>query len=134
MEVESCGKCGAPRGAQHAPMCDSRSLRYNAGKTRWSLFPFDAAAEIVKVLMFGAKKYAVGNWQKGTDWTETYDSTIRHLVDWRCGKDYDEDSKCLVLAHAGCNILFLIWYQIRKVGRDDRQLELPLKEMVDASH
>lgn len=126
---ERCGKCDAPVGLPHKSLeCAEKSLRYNAGKTRWSLFPFDAAAEIVKVLMYGADKYAPGNWQKGCNWMDTYDSLMRHMVAYRAGEDVDPGSGLLHLGHAGCNILFLLWYQLHKIGEDDRQIELPLRE------
>ena len=94
--------------------------RFNEGKTKWSLFPFEAAREIVKVLEFGAKKYGSHNWQKGLVFSETFESLQRHILAWYNGEDKDEETGLSHLAHAGCNILFLIWFSINNRGVDDR--------------
>ena len=97
------------------------SARSNAGKLEWCLFPFEAAEEIVKVLTYGARKYAVGNWEKGCPWTDTYNSLLRHLVAWRSGEDYDPETKLLHLGQIGCNVVFLLMYQLKSWGKDDRR-------------
>lgn len=96
------------------------ATRHNAGKLRWSLLPAEGVEPIVRVLMHGAGKYGDHNWRKGMGWTETYDSTQRHLQDWLRGEDLDKDSGLPNLAHAGCNIVFLLAYAVMGVGTDDR--------------
>jgi hypothetical protein len=96
-------------------------VKKDAGKLRWSLLPWDAVEEVVKVLMFGAEKYADRNWEKGMDYGRLFDASLRHKVDWwQKGATVAEDSKIHHLAHDACDILFLLAYELRKQGNDDR--------------
>ncbi len=86
--------------------------RDDSGKTNWSLMPFEAVEEINKVLDFGAKKYAEWNWTNsgGMKHSRVINSCLRHLFAYLRGEDKDPESGLSHLAHAGCNILFLIYY------------------------
>ncbi|MCK1479342.1 hypothetical protein IVB27_32530 [Bradyrhizobium sp. 197] len=90
------------------------------GKDPWSLAPFDAFSAIVKVLKFGAEKYAPRNWEKGMLWSRPFDALMRHLTAWWEGEKCDSDTGYSHLWHAGCCIVFLIAYEIRGIGQDDR--------------
>jgi hypothetical protein len=98
----------------------SEGRKDDAGKAPWHLVPFDAVGCIVKVLDFGAKKYGPRNWEKGMDWSRCFDATIRHLTAWHGGEARDAETGFSHLWHAGCCILFLIAYELRGTGRDDR--------------
>lgn len=89
-----------------------KGLRYNNNKPKMGLLPLLATQEIAKVLTYGAIKYAPFNWTKGLSWTETLDSALRHLTLWQLGETNDRESGLKHLAHAGCNILFLITYEL----------------------
>ncbi len=119
---DTCLKCRYNRTSEPAPV--HLSMRFNKGKLNWGLFPMTAAGEVVKVLMYGARKYTVGNWQKGCPWVETWESAMRHMILWRDGEDIDPESGCHHLAHVCCNMLFLLWYWPRKVGQDDRKEQI----------
>lgn len=96
-------------------------VKKDNGKLRWSLLPWDAVEKVVEVLEFGAKKYDDRNWEKGMDWSRLFDADIRHKVDWwQKGEHTASDSKISHLAHAACNSLFALAYELRKVGKDDR--------------
>lgn len=95
-------------------------VKYDAGKAPWHLVAFDAIAEIVAVLDFGAKKYAARNWEAGMDWDRPFGACLRHLTAWWMGEDKDQETGLSHLAHAGCCIMFLIAYEIRGVGVDTR--------------
>lgn len=56
-------------------------VKKDLGKRRWSLLPWDAVEEVVKVLEFGAQKYADRNWEKGMDWDRLFDASMRHKID-----------------------------------------------------
>lgn len=101
-----------------------RGSRFNENKPRWSLLPRLALVPVVKVLMYGAKKYEPYNWAKGLSYSETCDSLLRHVNDWRGGETNDAESGCHHLAHAACNILFLLHFELnpdRYGNLDDRQ-------------
>lgn len=90
------------------------------GKAPWGLLPYDAIGGIVKVLAFGAKKYAPRNWEVGMDWNRPFDALMRHLTAWWAGDKCDSDTGYSHLWHAGCCILFLIAYEMRGIGTDNR--------------
>lgn len=96
-------------------------VKKDEGKLRWSLLPWDAIREVVKVLMFGAKKYDDRNWEKGMGWDRLFDATMRHNVDWWQFREKEaSDSRISHLAHMACDILFLLAYELRGVGDDNR--------------
>jgi hypothetical protein len=97
-----------------------QAVKFDNGKLRWSLIPRDSVRAILNILEIGAKKYAARNWEKGMDWSRPFDACIRHLTSWWNGEHKDPDTGYSHLWHAGCNILFLIAYELRSVGKDDR--------------
>lgn len=96
------------------------AVKHDEGKLPWDLMPFDALEEVVKVLRFGAAKYAPRNWEAGLPWSRIFSSAMRHLVQWFKGDDVDRESGLHPLAHAACCVLFLLAYVLRKSGNDDR--------------
>jgi len=95
-------------------------VKKDAGKDPWHLVPWDAVRAIVKVLQFGANKYAPRNWEKGMAWSRPYDALMRHMTAWWEGEHKDAETGFSHLWHAGCCILFLIAFEIRGIGKDDR--------------
>ena len=104
----------------------SEGRKDDQGKARFSLLPWDAMKAIVKVLLFGAKKYGDRNWEAGMDWDRLFDALLRHLTDWwqrndkGHGPGRDADTGYSDLWHAGCCVLFLITYELRGIGKDTR--------------
>ncbi len=80
-------------------------------KLRWDLLPVDPIRQIVRVLTFGAEKYAADNWQHVPQpFDRYYAAAMRHLTDWRDGERYDRETGIHHLAHAACCMLFLLWF------------------------
>lgn len=98
----------------------SGGIKHDAGKPPMSLLPFDALVEVAKVLQFGAQKYAPGNWSKGLAHARLSDAALRHIGDYVEGRDLDPESKLEHLAHAACDLLFLIWMRKHRPDLDDR--------------
>ncbi|MDK7375491.1 MULTISPECIES: dATP/dGTP diphosphohydrolase domain-containing protein [Weeksella] len=96
------------------------AVRYNGEKLRWSLVDFDALEDMVKVLEFGAKKYADNNWKKGLFTTEICESLIRHLTAYMRGEDIDPESGLPHTGHILCNAMFLSYMQRFKPDFDTR--------------
>ena len=91
--------------------------KYDAGKDPWHLLPWVAVREVVRVLEHGRKKYAPNNWQLVPDARDRYFSAaVRHLTAWHNGEDLDAESGLHHLAHAGCCVLFLLWFSLRPSG------------------
>lgn len=87
--------------------------KFDAGKTEWTLLPFDEVEEVVRVLMNGAKKYGIDNWKKCDDIKHYEDALLRHVVSYIAGakKDNGPGGDGLShLAHAVCNCLFLMYF------------------------
>jgi hypothetical protein len=84
-------------------------LKFDDGKPRWELLPFDAVGAVVDVLTFGAKKYAPNSWRALENGRERYTGALlRHLVAWNAGEQIDPESGLHHLAHVACNALFLV--------------------------
>ena len=92
------------------------------GKEPWHLLPYDALTEVVKVLQHGEQKYTARNWEKGMNWSRLHAATNRHLNQkwWQKRETEDAESGLMHLAHATCDLLFLLAYELRSVGEDDR--------------
>lgn len=84
-------------------------VKFDAGKLDYTLVPWDGLEEIVKVLEFGAKKYARDNWRhvEGAE-TRYMAAAFRHLVAYQMHNDVDPETGLSHLAHAGCCLLFLL--------------------------
>jgi hypothetical protein len=82
------------------------------GKPMWDLLPLEQVEHIVDVLTFGAQKYGPHQWRNVDDAEDRYFAALmRHLVAWRSGRTYDEESSLKHLGHAGCCLLFLMWLE-----------------------
>lgn len=95
-------------------------IKHDQHKDPWHLLPWDAVRGIVRVLAFGAGKYGDRNWENGLAWSRCHSAAIRHLSSWWQREGRDPETGYSHLWHAGCCILFLIAYEMRKTGTDDR--------------
>ena len=84
-----------------------RAERDNKGKPQYSLLPLDYLESGVRVLEFGAKKYARNNHRKGLVLTEVIDSLMRHLTALQRGEFIDPESGLPHIGHIQCNAMFL---------------------------
>ena len=89
-------------------------------KTRYDLLPPEFLEETAKVLTFGAQKYSAHNWAQGASWSRYFSAMMRHMWAWWKGEDNDPETGFSHLAHAACCLSFLIAYQLRDLGEDDR--------------
>ncbi|HVJ31682.1 MAG TPA: dATP/dGTP diphosphohydrolase domain-containing protein [Terriglobia bacterium] len=102
----------------------SEGRKDDGGKDPWHLAPFDAFRAIIKVLAFGAQKYAPRNWENGMAWSRCFAALMRHLTSWWEGEPCDPETGFSHLWHAGCCICFLISFELRAIGTDDRPTRL----------
>jgi hypothetical protein len=83
--------------------------KLDVGKDRYDLVPEVAEELFVKVLTFGASKYAPQNWRLVPDWAPRYFAALRrHLAAWRRGERLDPETGLPHLAHAMCCVAFLL--------------------------
>jgi hypothetical protein len=114
---------------------DNSGIKYDEHKPRWDLLPFDALNEIAKVMTYGAIKYEPRNWEHGMSWNRVFASMQRHLSAWFHGNNIDDESKMSHLAHAACCMLYLLAFEVRREGIDDRPklTDAAIKNMKDCS-
>lgn len=96
----------------------SPGIKSDAGKLEYHLLPTNAIRAVVKVLMYGVydaptpaggKGYGEGNWQHVPEAKKRYyNAAMRHVTDWWDGEKNDKGSGLPHLAHAACDILFLL--------------------------
>jgi len=87
-------------------------------KLDWTLLPWSSVKSIVAVLQGGAKRYGRENWKQVPDARRRYTAALhRHLYAVTDGEWLDPDDNLPHLAHAGCCILFLLWF-----GDDDADI------------
>lgn len=96
-------------------------VKADQDKPRFDLIPPDFLTQMSEVLTYGAKKYSPNNWSKGADWSRYYSAMQRHMWAWWGGEDTDPETGLSHLAHAACCLAFLMAYQNRSIGQDDRQ-------------
>lgn len=95
-------------------------VKADEGKAAYDLIPVEGPAAVAQVLAYGAKKYAPRNWEQGMAWSRPYSAIHRHLAAWWSGETRDPDTGYSHLWHVATNVFFLIAYENRGVGKDDR--------------
>lgn len=94
-------------------------FKADSGKPDWTLFPFDGAEDVVRVLERGAQKYARDNWRIVPDAITRYRAAaLRHLAADALGEVNDPETGLPHLAHAGCCLLFVL--ALRRAAREPR--------------
>jgi len=90
------------------PEPEEIGLKFDTDKPDYSLTPWAALEEVVKVLTYGAKKYSRDNWQHVTPFKERYlAAALRHIVAYARGETIDPESGLHHLAHAATSLCYL---------------------------
>ena len=131
-----CKYCGEPLAA-HAPgsnQCRAKpkspvteatahqAVKHDDGKPRYDLVPPEALDALSRVLTFGAAKYSERNWEKGMDWGRVFGAMMRHAWAWWRGEHKDPETGYSHLWHVLCCAAFLVTYEQRRIGKDDRHV------------
>lgn len=106
-----CDSCGeiAPFEEPEPP----KDAKHDAGKARWGLLPWPAVARVVAVLGYGAANHGAESWRTLPDARRRYfEALMRHLLAWWGGETHDPESGEHHLAHAACNVLFLLALEV----------------------
>lgn len=98
----------------------STGKKHDGGKPSMALLSPAALIEVAKVLDFGAKKYDAWNWKGGFKWGRLASAVLRHIFAWLSGEDKDPETGLSHLAHAMCGLMFLVDFEVNKIGEDDR--------------
>lgn len=98
------------------PIKDNKPIdaKTGNGKLDWTLLPYSALEETVKVLDFGGKKYPRDSWKaKSGNYLQRYQAAaMRHLVEIIKGNNIDPESGLPHAAHLACNALFLTDFEL----------------------
>lgn len=97
-----------------------KAQKFDDNKPPLDLIPYSALELEARVLAFGAKKYDAHNWRQGMDWSRLIGAALRHVNAFNAGEDLDPESGLSHLGHARCCLGFLIEYQKKGLGTDDR--------------
>lgn len=92
----------------------------DGGKAPHHLIAPEIQDALAQVLDFGARKYAPRNWEHGMSWSRPFSALMRHMWAWWRGEGKDPETGFSHLHHAACCIMFLVAYEARSVGHDDR--------------
>lgn len=104
---------------------DGQGRKDDAGKTPYDLLPPELLEQVAQVLAVGAGKYAPRNWERGMRWGRPFAALMRHMWAWWRGEDRDAETGLSHLAHAACCIAFLLAFEQRRIGEDDRPKGTP---------
>lgn len=86
--------------------------KFDSGKIKLQLLEHSFLMEVAGALTYGAEKYGSDdNWKSGIDAQRVYGSLLRHLVAWHGGETRDPESDLSHLAHAGAQLMFLIYQE-----------------------
>lgn len=102
-------------------MAKKEGDKHDQDKLRTDLLPVEAMEAVAEVLTYGAKRYSERNWEKGISYSRCYGATLRHLFAWWRGETNDPETGFNHLAHAACEIFFLLTFTQRATPNlDDR--------------
>ncbi len=99
-------------------MTRDQSLKSDSGKARWGLVPWAAIALLADVVTFGASKYGDASWRL-VEASRYEDALHRHLHAWRTGERNDPESGIHHLAHALCNVAFMLELSMAKPSENE---------------
>ena len=100
----------------------SEGRKDDSAKPRMDLIPPELLLGVADVLTYGAAKYAPRNWEKGMSWGRVFGAMMRHMWAWWAGQRVDPESGLPHLHHAACCVAFLMAYEARGSGTDDRHM------------
>lgn len=93
--------------------------KVDAGKQQAGLFQDGCPAGIgliADVLTYGAEKYSRNGWKDVPAAKRRYlDAMYRHLNAWHRGEECDTDTDLPHLAHAACNMMFLLEFYYGRI-------------------
>lgn len=112
---------------------NTEAMKYDGEKVRLDLLPVEPIIDIGKVLTYGARKYSERNWEKGLAWSRCYAAALRHLFAWQNSETNDPETGLNHLAHAACEILFLLEFSKTHPELDDRPIPKTLLDVVRAT-
>lgn len=117
---ELLGRISSPNWREEVTSAPKEGVKFDADKARYDLIPPEIEEAIAQVLTFGAIKYGQRNWELGMKWGRPYAALRRHMAAWWSGEDNDPETGMPHTWHAACCLAFIVAFEARGVGTDDR--------------
>lgn len=96
------------------------AVKHDDSKPRHDLIPAEIVDALAAILTFGAQKYGARNWESGFRWGRVFAALMRHLWAWWRRSGPDEETGFSHLWHAAACLAFLVAFEARGAGEDDR--------------
>lgn len=103
----------------------TEGVKFDGEKPRYDLIAPEFLEGTAQVLTFGAAKYGERNWELGMAWHRPFAALMRHMWAWWRGENTDPETGMSHLWHAACCLCFLMAYEQRHIGKDDRPHQAP---------
>lgn len=100
---------------------EEKAVKKDAGKYDATMLSQEMVELVSRVRMFGANKYARGQWKKGFKITRSLAAALRHIFSYLTGEDNDPESGLSHLGHAICSIEHAIYDAKHHPENDDRR-------------
>ena len=118
LEDKNFGNAKRSSSVDTQPRLDGK--KFDEGKPMLGLISKSLIWGVGTILTFGAVKYGEQNWRKGMLWSRPYNALLRHLTAWWDGESNDLESGKSHLWHAATELMFLMEYEEKNLGQDDR--------------
>lgn len=103
-------------------------IKHDDGKPQLGLVAKSLIWAIGTVMTLGVDEYGRDNWRQGMDWDRPYNAALRHLTAWWDGEHLDPKSGKSHLWHAAAEVMFLIEYEAKGLGHDNRYQKSDLSD------
>lgn len=119
-DAKRCAACIEAEKATTDEARTDQSHKADAGKLRYDLIPLRAEEMLAAVLTHGAERYGANSWRSVPNARVRYFAALRrHIAQWALGNHTDADSGLPHLAHALCNVVFLLELDLEKPSDTD---------------
>lgn len=102
-----------------------------AKDAKYNLIPVGALEELAKLYGFGSKKYAPRNWERGYEFSLSYDALQRHANQWWGGENIDSETQLSHLASVAWHAFTLFTLLQTHPELDDRPSKQENERLVD---
>lgn len=103
-------------------------VKFDAGKVRMDLVPFDAVFAAAAVFTYGAIKYDDWNWAKGMRKGRLVSALLRHTGAYMMGEELDDESGLPHTWHMLACVMMLVSGELRGVAIEDRAMHVQAYE------
>jgi hypothetical protein len=105
--------------------------KHDAGKYEPSLVYPTFIKAIAEVRRFGIEKYGDSENWRGVEMQRYLDAALRHIHAYAEGEELDEQSELPHLAHAACDLMFMLEYELNKTRISNRTYRRGLTKSID---